>query len=122
MSDHTVNQFVASRLGLFGFTGGPGRGVTIKPRAVVHVVATKQSSLLTISEPFQEIVVDTQPMQVVEDLTNRLDDESEAYVEIEASDDEEEEDQIIMGTSEDEDQEEDEEEEEEADDDEDRNT
>ncbi|KDP36186.1 hypothetical protein JCGZ_08830 [Jatropha curcas] len=27
-SRHTVNQFVASRLGLFGLTGGPGRGVT----------------------------------------------------------------------------------------------
>ncbi|KDP36509.1 hypothetical protein JCGZ_09335 [Jatropha curcas] len=37
-------------------------------------------------------------MQVVEDLTDRLDYESETYVEIGASDDEEEEDQIIMGT------------------------
>ncbi|KDP30890.1 hypothetical protein JCGZ_15499 [Jatropha curcas] len=35
-------------------------------------------------------------MQVVEDLTDRLDDESRSYVEIGASDDEEEEDQIIM--------------------------
>ncbi|KDP34586.1 hypothetical protein JCGZ_12215 [Jatropha curcas] len=52
-------------------------------------------------------------MQVVEDLTDRLDDESRSYVEIRASDDEEEEDQIIMGTSEDEYEEEEEDEEEE---------
>ncbi|KDP35734.1 hypothetical protein JCGZ_10506 [Jatropha curcas] len=92
----------------------------IKARSVVHALETKQSASLAVSEPFQEVRVDTQPMQVVEDLMNILDDESETYVEIGASNDEEEEDQIIMGTSEDEHQkEEEEEEEEEADDDED---
>ena len=94
----------------------------IKPGSVVHAVETKQSALLAISEPFQEVGVKMQLMHVVEGLTDRLDDESGTYVEIGASDDEEEEDQIIMGTSEDEDQEEEEEEEEEADDDEERNT
>ncbi|KDP33264.1 hypothetical protein JCGZ_13104 [Jatropha curcas] len=56
-------------------------------------------------------------MQVVEDLTDRLEDESRSYVEIKASNDEEEEDQIIMVTSEDEfEEEEEDEEKEEADD------
>ncbi|KDP44649.1 hypothetical protein JCGZ_19685 [Jatropha curcas] len=58
----------------------------------------QQSASLAVSEPFQEVAVDTQPIQVVEDLANRLDDESRTYVEIGASDDEEEEDQTIMGT------------------------
>ncbi|KDP37740.1 hypothetical protein JCGZ_05230 [Jatropha curcas] len=89
----------------------------IKARSVVHAIETKQSSSLAVSEAFQEVRVETQPMQVVEDLTDRLDDESRSYVEIGASDDEEEEDQIIMGTSEDEyEEEEADEEEEEADD------
>jgi len=84
----------------------------IKARSVVHALETKQSASLTVSEPFQEVRVDTQPMQVVEDLTDRLDDESRSYVEIGASDDEEEEDQIIIGTSEDEYEEEEDDEEE----------
>ncbi|KDP21882.1 hypothetical protein JCGZ_03526 [Jatropha curcas] len=62
----------------------------IKARSVADAIETKQSASLAVSEPFQEVRVDTRPLQVVEDLTDRLDDEGRSYVEIGASDDEEE--------------------------------